>query len=177
MFTKIGYHGTLSNRASSILENGFEHSKKPNEWLGHGVYFFEDIEWAKTWAMNQAKKDNYKHKASVLSAVLSCDDDAFFDLDKTENMQKLQSETYMLAQRQYETGHPELKSDVMRCVACNFWKMKYKTKIFAYTFPRMKYNAIGFPVNAEQRQFCVTDNRCIKFIKLENIEGGSDYAI
>lgn len=49
-----GYHGTLAEYAPMILEEGLQPSKNPWEWLGPGVYFWQDapyraLEWAREW--------------------------------------------------------------------------------------------------------------------------------
>ena len=50
--TLIGYHGTLKKKVKDILQNGFEPSiSKENEleWLGDGIYFWEDDYYAVQW--------------------------------------------------------------------------------------------------------------------------------
>ncbi|MBW4620578.1 MAG: hypothetical protein KME17_14640 [Cyanosarcina radialis HA8281-LM2] len=47
-----GYHGTSQAQAASILKNGFQSSDNDYDWLGTGVYFFQDApirarEWAR----------------------------------------------------------------------------------------------------------------------------------
>jgi hypothetical protein len=37
-----GYHGTTANGAQNILSGGYKPSVNPYDWLGHGVYFFQD---------------------------------------------------------------------------------------------------------------------------------------
>lgn len=46
-----GYHGTSAQNAATILATGFARSGNPYDWLGDGVYFFQDapgraLEWA-----------------------------------------------------------------------------------------------------------------------------------
>jgi hypothetical protein len=48
----IGYHGTSVGAAQRILSTGFEISRNDYDWLGDGVYFFQDaparaLEWAR----------------------------------------------------------------------------------------------------------------------------------
>jgi hypothetical protein len=51
-FTRVtGFHGTNSTGAKTILEQGFLISRNDYDWLGDGVYFFQDaphraLEWA-----------------------------------------------------------------------------------------------------------------------------------
>jgi hypothetical protein len=49
-----GYHGTSQTQALSILENGFRASDNDYDWLGTGIYFFQDAPTrAKQWAIEQ----------------------------------------------------------------------------------------------------------------------------
>jgi hypothetical protein len=48
-----GYHGTSVDAATAILRDGFRMSRNEYDWLGDGVYFFQDAperawEWATT---------------------------------------------------------------------------------------------------------------------------------
>jgi hypothetical protein len=48
----IGYHGTSESAAASVLLDGFQFSRNDYDWLGDGVYFFQDAplrawEWAR----------------------------------------------------------------------------------------------------------------------------------
>ena len=48
-----GYHGTTTEAAASILQEGFRVSRNEYDWLGDGIYFFQDAparawEWART---------------------------------------------------------------------------------------------------------------------------------
>ncbi len=59
-----GYHGTHMSYASDILKDGFRASENKLDWLGDGIYFFQDssqraIDWAKKlhtveWAVVKA---------------------------------------------------------------------------------------------------------------------------
>jgi hypothetical protein len=49
-----GYHGTSQTKAASILKNGFLASDNDYDWLGTGIYFFQDAPMrAKQWAIEQ----------------------------------------------------------------------------------------------------------------------------
>ena len=50
-----GYHGTTQHRAEQILSHGFRLSTNPWEWLGDGVYFWQDaptraVVWSEEWS-------------------------------------------------------------------------------------------------------------------------------
>ena len=86
-----GYHGTGQTHAESILrEKNFKESSSLKEWLGRGVYFFEDCNHAIGWANIRARKESEKY-AVVLAADISFDTVEFFDLDLPENIIKLEN--------------------------------------------------------------------------------------
>lgn len=67
--TLIGYHGTSKEASESILKNGFKISKSKNkkyEWLGDGVYFWEDDYYAVQWNIINIEKDNKDKNIEVL---------------------------------------------------------------------------------------------------------------
>lgn len=50
----FGYHGTSNNRATTILAEGFRASDNDYDWLGTGIYFFQDAPLrARQWAIEQ----------------------------------------------------------------------------------------------------------------------------
>ncbi len=50
----LGYHGTSQERAAAILSTGFRASDNDYDWLGTGVYFFQDAPLrARQWAAQQ----------------------------------------------------------------------------------------------------------------------------
>ncbi len=61
-----GFHGTDGKSAASILESGFEISRNVWDWLGDGVYFFQDApvrawEWARS---------RYGTEAAVVGSII-----------------------------------------------------------------------------------------------------------
>ena len=49
-----GYHGTSSEAAEKIMVEGFQPSRNPYDWLGDGVYFFQDApQRAWDWAIER----------------------------------------------------------------------------------------------------------------------------
>ena len=52
-----GYHGTTSSKVENIMSKGFFPSTNSYDWLGHGIYFWQDaplraIEWVRESAAN-----------------------------------------------------------------------------------------------------------------------------
>jgi hypothetical protein len=66
----IGFHGTSAEAAQRILSTGFEISRNEYDWLGDGVYFFQDVEErALGWA-----RDLFGRRAAVVGAEIDLDD-------------------------------------------------------------------------------------------------------
>src|ERR1700753_586765 len=69
----IGFHGCERSVRDHLLMNPEENkiSQKPFDWLGHGLYFWENnYERALEWATNKMRHGKIKQPA-VLGAVLS----------------------------------------------------------------------------------------------------------
>lgn len=65
-----GYHGTSVIAAESILKVGFKQSVNEYDWLGDGVYFFQDApKMAWSWA-----RRHHRDNASVIKAKINLDD-------------------------------------------------------------------------------------------------------
>jgi hypothetical protein len=88
----IGYHGTTNNCIDSIKRLGFIPSIKDNEWLGMGIYFFEDDFHAFKWCVDKYRKqysdkfyiEDFKNKMGILKSDIIIQSDRIFDLDKIE---------------------------------------------------------------------------------------------
>lgn len=64
-----GYHGTSTAKVTNILTNGFRQSDNDYDWLGTGIYFFQDAPLrAKQWATQQ-----YPENPAVIRALIRLD--------------------------------------------------------------------------------------------------------
>jgi hypothetical protein len=79
----FGYHGTTQEVAKIILEDvrQFKHSTSPGDWLGSGIYFFENsylkgLEWARRTV---SKRNMSGHRD--VTAVIACEIDLSRCLD------------------------------------------------------------------------------------------------
>jgi hypothetical protein len=75
-FSVYGYHGTSRSSAKSILENGFNLSNKGGDWLGPGVYFWQD---APQRALDWARKFHPEDPVVIRSSI-SFEEDKTMDL-------------------------------------------------------------------------------------------------
>lgn len=65
-----GYHGTSETLAQQILRQGYQYSENDYDWLGRGVYFFQDApssawEWA---------SERYPREPAVLRSIITLAD-------------------------------------------------------------------------------------------------------
>jgi hypothetical protein len=61
-----GHHGTSRQVAETVLSKGFRASKNPYDWLGDGVYFWQDAPLrAMEWAVR-----TFGHDAVVIEAEI-----------------------------------------------------------------------------------------------------------
>ena len=196
----LGFHGCdqevrdkLLQKPSTILK-----SEKPYDWLGHGVYFWENnFERALQWAKDKAKRGEIE-KASVIGAVISLD----YCLDFTDSRFITMLKTYyeLLEIRYKQLGkelpvNRDIKSDTHKdkiireldCLVIEFMHQKiyeqYSSEIKQKGFTSYKIfdSARGvfteggpaFPGagihNKSHIQICIRNSNCIKgFFKPRN---------
>src|SRR3972149_9514287 len=68
----IGFHGCDQSVRDAIVNNpnNIRKSEKPYDWLGHGVYFWENnYDRALKWANDKSKRNEIE-KPSVIGAVI-----------------------------------------------------------------------------------------------------------
>jgi len=68
----FGFHGCEASTRDALLANpdGIKKSEKPYDWLGHGMYFWENnIDRALQWAKDKKKRGEIEIPA-VIGAVL-----------------------------------------------------------------------------------------------------------
>jgi hypothetical protein len=66
----IGYHGTSRGAALVVLRDGFRVSRNAYDWLGDGVYFFQEAPHrAREWAAQRYGRDGV-----VIRSVIRLDD-------------------------------------------------------------------------------------------------------
>lgn len=161
-----GYHGTTQSYAGKILkEQKFLPSSSKKEWLGKGVYFFDDRNHAIGWAHIRARK-NKESVAVVLAADVCVKSSEFFDLDIPENVLRL--EDYFEASiddGEFVGGAPRFQSDdELRCFTANYYKRTHpEIKVLAYTFDSTQKTRMGFAI--KQRQLCVSSHDVISNIR------------
>lgn len=103
----IGFHGCDEKVQQALLNhpNKIQVSDKPYDWLGHGIYFWENnFERALQWAKDKEKRGDIE-KAAVVGAVISLD----YCLDLTDtNFINLLTNYFDLMKEEYKQIGKEL---------------------------------------------------------------------
>lgn len=163
-----GFHTTTSKNARQInFTKNFLPSKKINEWLGEGIYFWLTYEDAMYWF---EKSHTLVDEMCIISVNLSLNEDKVLDLDIPDNMNILVNftNTYNDEMRRKSKKLPDFKTkDEQRCFYCNLYKRKYSLDAIIFTFSQ-EYNDVGFAV--KRKQICVSNTKTITIETLSHIK-------
>lgn len=89
--TVIGYHGTRESVAKRLVigEQPFSKSENDDDWLGHGVYFWEYApQQAWWWARRRAKRNGWTEPIAVVASMIRLGN--CLDLLDPSNVKRLQ---------------------------------------------------------------------------------------
>lgn len=163
-----GYHTTTRESAEKILASEFKANRKTdNDWLGVGIYFWDDIVNADWWKEVRFKNST---EACVLCAKLTCEEKEYIDFTQKENMEALLRFAEEMGKEMETSGseRPNFESvERSRHFYCTYFKWKYQIKIMRYTFEHTEYNAVGFPLYKIRPQLCVTDASVISDVSVK----------
>lgn len=83
----VGYHANEHTKCSRFLEGEFEVSLD-TDWLGTGMYFWDNLSNAKFWRREKVRKGDPPHieACKIVQAKISCND--FFDFTDTDERDK-----------------------------------------------------------------------------------------
>lgn len=102
----LGFHGCDQETADKLINfpTRVQKSEKPHDWLGHGMYFWENnLLRAQQWAKEKEKRGEIK-KAAVVGAVLTLDH--CFDLLDSASISVLNDYYDLLKMEVKSTGNP-----------------------------------------------------------------------
>lgn len=176
--TLIGYHGTLKERTREILKNGFELSKskgKELEWLGDGVYFWEDDYYAVQWNIIKMEKEGLTEdkrnfeKYDIIKSKLVVGKSKLFELSSPEGSIIYNEFKKRLVDKFVETGH-EKQTEELKSKSDKFWINLLEDNGFFEEFDiitAIYKNSKSFEkykddiVLNTQKQICVKNKKCI----------------
>ena len=157
-----GHHGTLESCFRLIEKEGFRCSKKNNEWLGWGIYFFAEYEDAQWWANNESlKKTKRGQKPCVITALVKYKNNEYLDLDVRADKREFDKLAADLSAKLKVSLHFKTAAQ-WRCYYSNLVFRSTTVKILSYTVPTGGKDKFGFPY--QKRQHCVSDNQYIEVI-------------
>lgn len=166
-----GFHGTSKSAAQSILAEGFKPSEKISEWLGNGIYFFQNLGAANYWAKKECQNDPV-----ILQADIRIFDHEWLDMNSPADEEKYQKFVEQQLNDIKRLGKPlpvftnakgQYDAARERCFWCNLYVIYHGTKMISYKFrdissPEVTY---GFRKYYSNIQMCVFDSSIIVDIK------------
>lgn len=158
-----GYHGTTESCANNILAEGKYHiSCSDKEWLGNGIYFYEQFSDAYNWT---EKTGEIK---AVLHSVIKIEGREYLDIDSPEgkNAWKGILEYICEVEKIKLTGTAQEN----QCVACRMlWETNPDILVLAGSFASVPSKAkVLIDARPYRREFCVRNNKPIKCTQLIN---------
>lgn len=158
----IGYHGTKRKSANMIIQSGkIIPSTKVNEWLGCGVYFFEDDCMQ---AYNFAKKARKYDDVVVIRSEIEAE--KVFDLVQTKYMNIFRAVYDKINERINDGDFGNLKvgynNGIIIEYICRYAKFDVVRHAFQVPATNKLRNTNIMPI---QIQLCVRNEKCIKNTK------------
>ena len=165
-FETIAYHTTEKDRAASILKDKFfKESTKDNEWLGHGIYFWDSLEDAVWWKNNVKNAD--KDDTVIIKVKLRCKYSEYRDLSIKKNMQEYEKECMEVIINN-KLKLIKTSDDKLRNFYCNYYKKKLGIKLLLYDFRiRNKFNEFGF--EKYSIQYCLGENFQSEILEIRGV--------
>lgn len=166
LFEKTAYHTTAKDRAESILKNKFFYeSTQTNEWLGSGIYFWDDIDDAKWWRSNV--KGVPRDKTVMIEVYLKCKYSEYRDLNIKENMKEFEAICEeVINNKFFRLG--TLSEVELRNFYCNYYKRKLGIKLLEYNFRRDKeFNKFGF--KKDSTQYCLGEKFQKEILEIKGV--------
>ncbi|MHC1696035.1 MAG: hypothetical protein AB9835_12370 [Eubacteriales bacterium] len=157
-----GYHGTSSSNAHIIYnEKAFSISKGNKEWLGSGIYFYDEYQDALCWA-----SDRYDIDGDIIHAIIKIKENEYIDFD-----------TYIgkcYLREIIDTLHNEFDIQLNgttqenQCAIMNYiWSSDDSIKLLIASFPKEPSKVkLLLDVREQRRELCVRDNTSIISVQI-----------
>lgn len=175
----IGYHATDFSNAEPILQNGFHESISENnqlEWLGNGVYFWEDDYYAVQWNVINIEKmlkigtKKIPSDYVILKATIKADKLKVFDISSPEGSIVYNEMKKQLIDKYMEKGRQDIANRLINR-SSKFWTNILENNGFfrefdiitaIYKNEKNEENYKDDIVLNTQKQICVKNKKCIK---------------
>ena len=153
---KMGYHATKKSAAADIMKTSeFWCSTDNDDWLGKGIYFWEEESHCYMW-------DN---SDTIIRVKLKCPKDRYVDLNSRLEMDRFMEFSKKFCKEMREKGKiiPKFKNPhKTKCFFCDIYKETFKLLLMRCVFSGKRPNLMGFCTL--RAQLCSTDNSIIEII-------------
>ena len=178
-----GYHGTTKEKSESILKQGFKISKSQEqkyEWLGDGIYFWDDIFYAVQWnIINMEKNYNDKNEKNlmnyaIIKSKIIVNKSKLFDISSPEGSIIYSKLKKKLEKKLIESGSEKLVEKLKK-QSDKFWINILEDNDFFKEFDVIMAEFKNKKRNEKykddillnvQKQICVKNQKCIITSKL-----------
>jgi hypothetical protein len=178
-----GYHGTTKEKSESILKQGFKISKSQEqkyEWLGDGIYFWDDIFYAVQWnIINMEKNYNDKNEKNlmnyaIIKSKIIVNKSKLFDISSPEGSIIYSKLKKKLEKKLIESGSEKLVEKLKK-QSDKFWINILEDNGFFKEFDVIMAEFKNKKRNEKykddillnvQKQICVKNQKCIITSKL-----------
>lgn len=165
-YAETGYHTTLKIYKESIIENGFKPSNNEDDWLGEGIYFWDNIKNAEWWISDKAMLSK-----CIFICDLQCNLSNYLNLDNKSEMTKFEmfSKQYVKEMARLSNKKPNFKnSNQRKKFFCDIYCSRNNISILSFTFEHDIINKAGFKTGTfNRRQICVRDSNCISIVSVK----------
>lgn len=166
-YKEIGYHKTLYIYVESIKKNGFKPSNENDDWLGFGVYFWDNVENAKWWNVGT----DSVIKSCIIECELKCDINQYVNLNENIHEFDLFCKKYMREIVKNKLPRPNFENNNQKKkYFCDLYCTKNNLSILSFEFEHDIINIAGFKIGTKKRrQICVRNPNLIQIL---SINGG-----
>lgn len=165
-YKEIGYHKTLCIYINDIKKDGFKPSNEDDDWLGLGVYFWDNIENAKWWNVGTGSII----KNCIIECELKCNINQYVNLNDKMEMDKLDSFCKKYMKEIVENGLPKPKfknNNQKKKYFCDLYSTKNNLSILSFEFEHDIINVAGFKIDTKKRrQICVRNPDLIQILSI-----------
>ena len=158
-----GYHGTTKARGHEILEErGFTSSKGNKEWLGTGIYFYDEYRDAFKWS--ERIVGNIE-EITVLHVLIDIDENCVLDLDSEKGKEYCRTVVKILDN--YFSYLVDGTAQENQCIISNFiWKVCKEIQMLIASFASEKTPFVMLKdVREKRREFCLKNNKYVEGIQ------------
>lgn len=164
-YNEIGYHTTRIIYKDDIVDKGFKPSTDKDDWLGEGIYFWDNERNAYWW------KQRSNFKKCIFICSLKCPLQNYLNLDDKNQMEKFSSfsKEYLFQMFKNSIKKPKFENNNQKKkFFCDIYCSNNNIHILSFTFEHDTINEFGFKIGSyKRRQICVREPSCISIMNIK----------